>query len=88
METEGLKRVREISLLKVYNWLLDGESLIELSEMERQQFECIMDMFIRYGGEVRYTRKKVGGRMVNHFRLENGLCSNATIKEKLLADML
>ncbi|WP_406662279.1 hypothetical protein V7O66_06275 [Methanolobus sp. ZRKC3] len=88
METDGLKRVREVSLLKVYNWLLDGESFIELSDMERQQFENIMDIFIKYGGEVRYTRKKVAGRLTNYFRLERGSDPRAKIKEKMLADKL
>ena len=87
-DTEGLKRVREVSLLKVYNWLLDGESYIELSCMERQQFEDIMDKFVGNGGEIRYTRKKIAGRMTNYFRLETNNNRNVDVREKLLVDRL
>jgi hypothetical protein len=87
-DTEGLKRLREVTLLRVYNWFLDGESIIELSEMERSQFECIMDMFIKHGGEIRYTRKKAGGRLINYFRLEESRISGMKIKEMLLSDIL
>lgn len=87
-DTEDLKRVRDVTLLRVYNWFLDGESLIELSEMERAQFESIMDMFIKYGGEIRYTRKKVGGRLVNYFRLEAGRKSERKIEAFSLSDIL
>lgn len=87
-ETEGLKRVREVSLLKVYNWLLDGESYIELSCMERQQFEDVMDKFVEHGGEIRYTRKKIAGRMANYFRLELNNDQNVDVSEGLLVDRL
>ncbi|WP_406657068.1 hypothetical protein V7O62_00560 [Methanolobus sp. ZRKC2] len=87
-DTEDLKRVREVTVLRVYNWLSDGESLIELSEMEKSQFEGVVDMFIKHGGEIHYTRIKKGGRLVNHFRLENDSFRGVKIKEKLLADIL
>ncbi|MBN2110891.1 MAG: hypothetical protein JW705_07400 [Methanosarcinaceae archaeon] len=87
-DTENLKRVREVSVLRVYNWLSDRESLIELSEMERLQFEEIADMFIKHGGEIRYTRVKKNGRLINHFRLEMASIPEANVKEKLLEDIL
>jgi hypothetical protein len=87
-DTEDLKRVREVTLLRVYNWFLDGESIIELSEMERSQFESVMDMFIKHGGEIRYTRKRAGGRLINYFRLEESRISGAKIKDMLLSDIL
>jgi hypothetical protein len=87
-ETEGLKRVREVSLLKVYNWLFDGESYIELSAMEKQQFEDTMDMFTKYGGEILYTRRKVAGRLINCFRLDSPFHYKVNIEEKLLSDKL
>lgn len=87
-ETENLKRVREVTVLRVYNWLSDGESMIELSEMERMQFEGVVDMFIKHGGEIRYTRIKKGGRLVNYFRLEKNCAPGVNVKEKLLADIL
>jgi hypothetical protein len=87
-DTEELKRVRDVTLLRVYNWFLEGESLIELSEMEKAQFDCIMDMFIRHGGEIRYTRKKVGERLINYFLLEEGRISQKNVKARLLSDLL
>lgn len=87
-DTEDLKRVREVTVLRVYNWLSDRESLIELSEMERSQFEEVVDMFIKHGGEIRYTRIKNGGRLVNYFRLEKDSVPEVSVKEKLLADIL
>ncbi|MCQ6963258.1 hypothetical protein [Methanolobus chelungpuianus] len=87
-DTEDLKRVRDVTLLRVYNWFLDGESLIELSEMEKAQFESIMDMFIKHGGEIRYTRKKVGGRLANYFRLETGRESEKEMEARSLSDIL
>ncbi|WP_235856299.1 hypothetical protein [Methanolobus halotolerans] len=87
-DTEDLKRVREVTVLRVYNWLSDRESLIELSEMERLQFEEVVDMFIKHSGEIRYTRVKKGGRLVNHFRLEENSVPGVDVKEKLLADIL
>ncbi|WP_407356614.1 hypothetical protein [Methanolobus sp. WCC5] len=87
-DTEGLKRVREITLLRVYNWFYDGESLIELTDMEKARFEEIMDMFIKHGGEILFTRKRCGGRLVNHFILEDNIRSKACIKKRSLAEML
>lgn len=87
-DTEELKRVREVTLLKVYNWVLDGESLIELSDMEKIQFEGIMDTFIKYGGEILFTRKRISGRFVNYFILDNNPISRTNITRKLLAEIL
>lgn len=69
METAGLKRVREVILLEVYNWLLEGMSFIELSEMELDQFREVLDQFVEKGGEIVYTRKRKGQWMINYFRL-------------------
>ena len=86
--TYGLKRVRKVTLLKVDNWLLDGESVIELSNSERMQFEEVMDAFITNGGEIRYTRKKIGGKMINYFRLDKSKSLCVNVKEGLLLDKL
>ncbi|MCL7410685.1 MAG: hypothetical protein P1P69_05000 [Methanosarcinaceae archaeon] len=87
-DTEELKRVRDVTLLKVYNWLGDGESVIELSDPERMQFEDVMNEFVKTGGEIRYTRKKINGKMVNMFRLEKGTPVKRNVKERLLSDLL
>jgi len=67
--TKGLKRVREVVLLEVYNWLFEGISFIELSEMELTQFKEILDQLAENGGEIVYTRKKQDQWMVNYFQL-------------------
>ncbi|WP_340818599.1 hypothetical protein [Methanolobus sp. WCC4] len=87
-DTEGLKRVREITLLKVYNWLLDGESLIELSDMEREQFEEVMDTFIKHGGEILFTRKRSGGRLVNYFILNDSCKPDADVEKRSLDEII
>lgn len=87
-DTEKLKRVREVTLLKVYNWILDGESLIELSDMEKDQFEEVMDMFIKHGGEILFTRKKIQGRLVNYFILDASSLSKTIITKKSLDEIM
>ncbi|WP_245747824.1 hypothetical protein [Methanolobus profundi] len=87
-DTEGLKRVREINLLKVYNWILDGESLIELSDMERGQFEEVMDTFIKHGGEILFTRKRVGGRLANYFILKNSSKPGTEVTKRSMSDII
>jgi len=87
-DTEELKRVREVTLIKVYNWILDGESLIELSDMEKIQFEEIMDTFIKHGGEILFTRKRISGRFVNYFILDDNPISRTNITRKSLAEIL
>jgi len=86
-KAEGLKRIREIFLLKVYNWLLDGPSIIELTNEERMQFEDVMNDLLLYGGEIRYTRKKCGRKRLNHFRLERA-SSHRNVREGVLLDKL
>lgn len=88
VDTEKLKRVRDVTLLKVYNWFSDSEGIIELSESERMQFEDVMDELVKNGGEIRYIRKKIGGKTIKLFRLEKNAPERGNVKEKLLADLL
>ncbi len=87
-DTEELKRVRDVTLLKIYNWFSDNESVIELSYPERMQFEDVMDKLVKHGGEIRYTRRKIDGKIVKVFRLERGTPARGEVKEKLLADLI
>ncbi len=87
-DTEELKRVRDVTLLKVYNWFSDSEGIIELSESERIQFEDVMDELVKNGGEIRYIRKKIGGKTIKLFRLEKDAPARGDVKERLLADLL
>ncbi len=88
VDTEELKRVRDVTLLKVYNWFSDSEGIIELSESERIQFEDVMDELVKNGGEIRYIRKKIGGKTIKLFRLEKNAPERGNVIEKLLADLL
>lgn len=87
-ETTGLKRLREVILLEVYNWLLEGISFIELSEMERSQFKEILDQFIEKGGEIHYMRKKQNNWIINYFRLVEDEPSRTAIKEISMEKLL
>jgi len=69
-EEEGLKRVREIVLLQVYDWLAGREGLVELTEPEFEQFMGIYEAFLRQSGEIRYSRKKKGRKNENLFELQ------------------
>ncbi|MFP4655132.1 MAG: hypothetical protein ACLFMM_05575 [Methanohalobium sp.] len=85
---EGLKRVRETNLLKVYNWISGHESIIELTGAEREQFEEVMELLLKNGGEIRYTRKKSGRKMVNQFRLVENTVYNTDVRRQCLAEKL
>ncbi len=87
-ELEGLKRVREVFLLRVFNALRGGESIIELNNSERMQFEDVHHDLVLYGGKMYYFKKKAGRRKINCFRLERPDLSSvrvnrATLDEKL-----
>jgi len=69
-EAEGLKRVREIFLLRVYDWLAGREGIIELTEEEFGQFAEVYDEFLRNFGEIRYLRQKKGRKTENLFELK------------------
>lgn len=68
-EAEGLKRVREIVLLRVYDWFASREGLIELTAGEFEQFTEVYEAFLRNFGEIRYCRVKKGRRTENVFEL-------------------
>lgn len=88
METAGLKRVREVILLEVYNWLLEGISFIELSEMELDQFKEILDQFAEKGGEIFYTRKMQGQWMINYFRLAEQRLQNVDVENTSMKKLI
>lgn len=68
-EEEGLKRVREIVLLQVYDWFAGREGLIELTEPEFEQFMRVYEAFLQQSGEIRYSRQKKGRKTENLFEL-------------------
>ncbi|WP_462273382.1 hypothetical protein [Methanohalophilus sp.] len=87
-QAEGLKRIREVFVLRVYNWYRDGQSIIELTNDERMQFEDIFNKFLLYRGEIRYRRKKEGRRYKNYFVLVDDSYSKKNVNEWLLAERL
>lgn len=69
-ETEGLKRIREIMLLQVYDWEAGREGLIELNDSEFKQFMEIYEAFLEKLGEILYIRHKKGRKTENIFELK------------------
>lgn len=68
-EKAKLKRVREVNLMITINHLSGKTSSIELNDEERAQFEGVYNLFLEKGGQLMYTRKKIGAKMVSFFEL-------------------
>jgi hypothetical protein len=56
--------------------------------MEKAQFEEVMDTFIKDGGEILFTRKRMSGRFVNYFILGDERRSRSSIKKHYLAEII
>jgi hypothetical protein len=69
-ENENLKRIREIILLQVYDWLACKKGLIELTDSEFEKFMDVYEAFLQKLGEIQYSRQKKGRRMENIFELK------------------
>lgn len=69
-DDENLKRVREINLLHVYDWLAGREGVIELTDPEFEQFMEVYETFLERLGEIQYIRRKKGRRTENIFELK------------------
>ncbi|MFH0904642.1 MAG: hypothetical protein V1854_05585 [Methanobacteriota archaeon] len=68
-EKEKLKRVREVNVMTAINHISWKMSSIELTDEEKAQFEEVYSLFLKKGGQMMYTRKKVGTRTVSFFEL-------------------
>ena len=70
-EEEGskLKRLREVNVLTAINHLSGKISSIELTDEERKHFEEIYSQFLEKGGQLMYTRKKIGAKNVPCFEV-------------------
>ncbi len=84
----SLKRVREVFLLKVFNWCRNGKSVIELTNDERMHFEDVSNEFLLYGGEILYSRKKQGRKYANSFRLDMADNKDSNLQGWRLAERL
>ena len=69
-EKEKLKRVRETNVMIAINHLSGKLSSIELTDEEKAQFDEVYDLFLREGGQLMYSRKKVGARTISFFELK------------------
>ncbi len=69
-EKDKLKRVREINVMIAINHLSGKLSSIELTDEEKVQFEEVYDLFLRKGGQLMYSRKKVGTKNISFFELQ------------------
>jgi len=68
-EKAKLKRVREVNVMVAVNHLSGKTSTIELTDEEKAQFEEVYSAFLEKGGQLMYTRKKVGAKTVSFFEV-------------------
>ncbi len=68
-EKARLKRVREVNVMVAVNHLSGKTSTIELTDEEKAQFEDVYSLFLEKGGQLMYTRKKVGAKTVSFFEV-------------------
>ena len=87
-ENESLKRVREIILLQVYDWLAGREGLIELTDSEFEQFMEVYEAFLQNLGEIQYIRQKKGRKTENIFELEESSYVVREVKKGPFSDKL
>ncbi|MDP2767255.1 MAG: hypothetical protein Q8O41_07380, partial [Candidatus Methanoperedens sp.] len=65
-----LKRVREVNVMVAINHLSGKISTIELTDEENAQFEEVYKFFLEKGGQLLYTRKKIGVKIVSFFEMK------------------
>ena len=89
-----LKRVREVNVLRVVNKLSVNISTIELTDEEKEQFENVYKAYQEKGGQILFSRKKVGRKTVSFFELseekvgkeEKDRKKEAEVKSMLLSE--
>ena len=71
------------------NHLSGKLSSIELIDEEKAQFEEVYSSFLKNGGQLMYTRKKIGAKNISFFELRYPGKKVMDMPEKnLLSDML
>lgn len=83
-EKSTLKRVREVNVMIAINHISGKLSSIELTDGERAQFEEVYALFLQKGGQLMYTRKKIGARTVSVFELREDKKKGTEIPERSL----
>ena len=86
-EKVKLKRIREINLMIAINHLSGKLSSIELTDDEKTQFEEVYGSLLEKGGQLFYTRKKSGAKIISFFELREKRILDKPEKN-LLSDML
>jgi len=83
-----LKRVREVNVLRVVNQLSGSISTIELTDEEKDQFEKVYEEYQKKGGQILFSRKKVGRKTVSFFELseEKDRKKEIEVKSMLLSE--
>lgn len=87
-ENENLKRVREIFLIQVYDWLAGREGLIELTDFELERFMETYEAFLQNLGEIQYIRQKKGRKTENIFELEESTYVIREVRKGPFSDKL
>lgn len=87
-ENENLRRIREIILLQIYDWLACREGLIELTGAEFERFMDVYDAFLQKLGQIQYSRQKKGRRTENIFELEESAYVIREVKKGPFSDKL
>ena len=87
-EDESLKRIREIFLVHIYDWLAGREGLIEITEPEFKHFMETYEAFLHKLGEIQYIRQKKGRKTVNIFELEESGYIIREVKKGPFSDKL
>ncbi len=83
-----LKRVREVNVLRVINQLSGSISTIELTDEEKEQFENVYKAYQEKGGQILFSRKKVGRKTVSFFELADEKEDKDRKKEIVVKSML
>jgi len=87
-EEENLKRIREITLLQIYDWLAGREGLIEVTDTEFKQFMEVYEAFLTKLGEIQYFRRKRGRKIENLFELKEFPYVIREVKKGFFSDKL
>lgn len=87
-EKTKLKRVREVNVMVAINHLSGKTSTIELTDEEKNQFEEVYSTFLEKGGQLMYTRKKVGARTVSFFEIQEVNRRKETPERRLLSERI
>ena len=83
-DTGELKRIREVNVLKVVNHLSGRISTIELNDEEKEQFDGVYKAYLEKGGQIFFSRRKVGRRTVSFFELSEHKERNKELAKSML----